>query len=364
MDEIKLTKEEQNIIDSVKEVSLSMSEKNDIKNNLILYTNSHPISIPKKTSIFTFDYIYHRSVYLVPAIAVVLLVIGFNTTDNNSGQIASVETVDTNISDTVPTTEVFSTMSAPAGSIESASFAEPTMADEPSNTRMRKSVKAPVSEDSATMMMSATVEVATSTATTTLKSSSSIEKIKEQINTTYKSFISKIFSKNKKEDRKKEEAKEKKERKSKKEDDEDGDSKSKSTSVINDDKNSGVKELEIELEKVESEDDDDDEDRDDDNKYVIQPLPPVTPPANTTSNTTVASYTSTEVAKHSVSSDCWSIVSGGVYNLTSWIAKHPGGQSAIKGMCGVDATSGFLAQHNGDTKAVNTIASYKIGTLK
>jgi hypothetical protein len=30
MDEIKLTKEEQNIIDSAKEVSLSMSEKNDI----------------------------------------------------------------------------------------------------------------------------------------------------------------------------------------------------------------------------------------------------------------------------------------------------------------------------------------------
>jgi cytochrome b involved in lipid metabolism len=357
MNDFKITKEEQEIIDSAKRVSLSVAEKNRIKNNLISYTNANPISHTVKNKSIP-SFFWSRAMYFVPALAMLLLVIGLNTgKSNTTEQIASHETVDTTIQDTIPTTELFKATSLTAPSVESAtSFAEPAVAEEPVNTRMMKSSPAP--EGNAVMMMSASVEVATNTASSTSSSkhSSSIEKIKEQINTTYTSFISKLFNKSKKEVKKEENKKA--DKNSKKKGGKNDDKKSKNTSAINDDKNSGVNELEIEIEKVETKDDD--EDGDDDNKYVIQPLPPVTPPVKTT----VTSYTLIEVAKHDVSSDCWSVVSGGVYNLTSWIAKHPGGESAIKGMCGVDGTTGFLAQHNGDTKAVNTLSSYKIGILK
>jgi cytochrome b involved in lipid metabolism len=117
----------------------------------------------------------------------------------------------------------------------------------------------------------------------------------------------------------------------------------------------------------ENEDEDEDEDDDDSRSGVnTQPVKLAQPVATSTQTSTsgVASYTLVQVSVHNTSSDCWSVVSGGVYNLTSWIAKHPGGQSAIKGMCGVDGTVGFLAQHNGDTKAVGTLVAYKIGVLK
>ncbi|TSC70800.1 MAG: fatty acid desaturase 2-like [Parcubacteria group bacterium Gr01-1014_46] len=116
-------------------------------------------------------------------------------------------------------------------------------------------------------------------------------------------------------------------------------------------------------------DNDEDEDKDDDDRGEVV-TPPVVSPTSTTTTTvtpptpTIASYTLVQVAVHNKSTDCWSIVSGGVYNLTSWIAQHPGGQEAIKSMCGVDATAGFLAQHKGQSKPTSTIASYKIGILK
>lgn len=365
MDEIKLTTEEQKIINSAKEVSLSMSEKNDIKNNLISYTNTHPVVVPKKTKFFTFGSLYQSGIYLVPAIAVVLLVIGLNTTDNNSGQIASIETIDTNISNSVPAPEAFTTMSAPAGSVESASFAEPKMADEPSNARMMKSAPA----ESAVMMMSASVDTSTTTATSTSKknSVSSVSRIKYQINETYKSFVNRFFTKNKKEDKKESKEEDKKEEKKTEEKRDDDKKVSKSGNDSYNDRN----EIERENEREIEDDDDKDEDRSNDDVPVVDPLPPIIKATTTVTSTTtvpetsvISSYTLLQVAIHNKSTDCWSVVSGNVYNLTSWIAKHPGGEAAIKSMCGLDATVGFLAQHNGDTKAVNTLASYKIGLIK
>lgn len=354
MDEINLTNKEQKIIDSAKEFSLSATEKNNIKNILISYTNAHPVSTQKPAPVAKVNYFYTKSLYFIPALAMLLLVIGLNTSSVKSpDQIASTETVDTNISAAIPEVTTFSAASLAAPSVESvSSFAEPMTESVSANARMQKSV----SEDSAVMMVpvSLSVEVATSTATTT-KQTGSIKKIKEQINSTYKSFVSRFFTKTKKENKKEDLKKEEKENKKKSNTE---DKKVKSVLKIEDDSKSGEVEIEKEVEHgVENEDDDDDSD---DKKKVISPLPPVTPPVVSSEKT----YTLIQVSVHDVSTDCWSVVSGGVYDLTSWIAKHPGGQSAIKGMCGVDGTVGFLAQHNGDTKAVNTLAAYKIGVLK
>ncbi|MBP9668932.1 MAG: cytochrome b5 domain-containing protein [Candidatus Pacebacteria bacterium] len=77
----------------------------------------------------------------------------------------------------------------------------------------------------------------------------------------------------------------------------------------------------------------------------------------------VAGLTLSEVAKHNSASSCYTIVNGNVYDVTSWISKHPGGQGAIKGMCGVDASADFNGQHSGDRRPETELAGFKLGAL-
>lgn len=58
-------------------------------------------------------------------------------------------------------------------------------------------------------------------------------------------------------------------------------------------------------------------------------------------------YTTAQVAQHRTASDCWTIVGSGVYNLTSFVRKHPGGASRIIMICGKNGTSAFNSQHGG-----------------
>jgi cytochrome b involved in lipid metabolism len=70
-----------------------------------------------------------------------------------------------------------------------------------------------------------------------------------------------------------------------------------------------------------------------------------------------------EVAKHNSASDCWSVVNGNVYNLTSYIQSHPGGQSVIKNICGKDGSAAFTNQHNKDGKPNSVLKSFYLGAL-
>ena len=79
--------------------------------------------------------------------------------------------------------------------------------------------------------------------------------------------------------------------------------------------------------------------------------------------TASGSYTLAQVATHSTATDCWSAVSSSVYNLTTWIGQHPGGQSTILAMCGIDATDMYLGKHHLDAGPASSLALYKIGTL-
>lgn len=36
-----------------------------------------------------------------------------------------------------------------------------------------------------------------------------------------------------------------------------------------------------------------------------------------------------DLSKHNVASDCWLAVRGKVYDVTSWVPKHPGGEDTI-----------------------------------
>lgn len=53
-----------------------------------------------------------------------------------------------------------------------------------------------------------------------------------------------------------------------------------------------------------------------------------------------------EIAKHNSVNDCYLIVSGAVYDVTSYINQHPGGVKNITSRCGSEASSIFSAIHS------------------
>ena len=78
--------------------------------------------------------------------------------------------------------------------------------------------------------------------------------------------------------------------------------------------------------------------------------------------TTVA-LTAAEVQKHSTGTDCWSVIKGEVYDLTSYVKDHPGGANLIKAICGKDGSSSFASQHAGASKPKNILAAFALGPL-
>lgn len=83
----------------------------------------------------------------------------------------------------------------------------------------------------------------------------------------------------------------------------------------------------------------------------------------TTQQPTVSSYSLAQVAVHNSASSCWSVINGGVYDLTTWIGQHPGGKQAIMGLCGKDGSTAFNGQHEGGEKQAAMLVTLKIGVL-
>ena len=87
---------------------------------------------------------------------------------------------------------------------------------------------------------------------------------------------------------------------------------------------------------------------------------PVVPP---TSTTVVSGITLAQVAQHNSRSSCWSAINGNVYDLTSWIPNHPGGEHNILILCGKDGSSNFNGAHGGKPKQATILAGFKLGVL-
>ena len=77
----------------------------------------------------------------------------------------------------------------------------------------------------------------------------------------------------------------------------------------------------------------------------------------------VTTYTLADVAKNNTRTSCWTIYKDEVYNITSYISRHPGGVSAISKLCGVDGTTTFNNMHGASSSQANILAGYKIGSL-
>ncbi|MFM1995405.1 MAG: hypothetical protein RLZZ610_922 [Actinomycetota bacterium] len=76
-----------------------------------------------------------------------------------------------------------------------------------------------------------------------------------------------------------------------------------------------------------------------------------------------AALTAAEVQKHNTGSDCWSVIKGTVYDLTSYVTSHPGGANLIKAICGKDGSAAFTGQHAGASKPNNVLAAFALGPL-
>lgn len=91
----------------------------------------------------------------------------------------------------------------------------------------------------------------------------------------------------------------------------------------------------------------------DSDDVVVEPL-----------NVTQGSYTMAEVQAANSTTKCWSVINGAVYDLTTWISKHPGGEKEIEAICGKDGTAAFKKQHSSQREPNEDLSKFQIGTLK
>ncbi len=91
------------------------------------------------------------------------------------------------------------------------------------------------------------------------------------------------------------------------------------------------------------------------------------PAQNVTSDGQAANYTLADVAMHSTADGCWMAIHGKVYDVTTWIPMHPGGNAILEG-CGKDATTLFETRPMGSgtphsDRARSLMQNYYIGEL-
>jgi len=86
---------------------------------------------------------------------------------------------------------------------------------------------------------------------------------------------------------------------------------------------------------------------------------PSAPPASSGANITLNAQ---EIAKHNSTKDCWLIINGKIYNVTSYLGAHPGGAGAIAPYCGKDGTAAFVGLPHSQN-ANSLLSGYYIGNL-
>lgn len=85
-------------------------------------------------------------------------------------------------------------------------------------------------------------------------------------------------------------------------------------------------------------------------------------------------YTLAQVAEHDQKSDCWTVIDGNVYDITSYVPRHPGGDEILQA-CGTDGSSLFNERQTESGERVGTgtphssrakaaLESLQIGTLE
>ncbi|XP_055802543.1 cytochrome B5-like protein [Solanum dulcamara] len=84
--------------------------------------------------------------------------------------------------------------------------------------------------------------------------------------------------------------------------------------------------------------------------------------ASKAQNKAVKSYSKAEVALHNKRTDCWIIIKDKVFDVTSYVEEHPGGD-AILDHAGDDSTEGFYGPQHA-TRVFEMIDDFCIGDLE
>jgi len=78
------------------------------------------------------------------------------------------------------------------------------------------------------------------------------------------------------------------------------------------------------------------------------PIAPGTPVGGVTTTATTAArvvaFSMAEVAAHDSNSDCWLAIGGYAYDVTTYLAQHPGGARTIIPWCGKESTVAFATE--------------------
>lgn len=95
--------------------------------------------------------------------------------------------------------------------------------------------------------------------------------------------------------------------------------------------------------------------------------------SSSSSRSSAQTYSAADVAMHDNENDCWTIINQNVYDITSYIPRHAGGDEILLA-CGVEGTSLFenRTSSNGDKigsgtphsqNAESQLASLQIGSI-
>ncbi|KAH8074536.1 hypothetical protein JL721_2102 [Aureococcus anophagefferens] len=74
------------------------------------------------------------------------------------------------------------------------------------------------------------------------------------------------------------------------------------------------------------------------------------------------SYSRRELGEHRSAKNCWVAINSSVFDVTAFLAQHPGGASALQQYCGKDGSSAFGALHGAGVLA-DVGGPYRVGAL-
>lgn len=89
----------------------------------------------------------------------------------------------------------------------------------------------------------------------------------------------------------------------------------------------------------------------------------ITVPTDSGSTEAVGGLSAEQVAAHNTKSDCWTVIDGMVYDLTSYIPVHKGGPLPLESICGKDGTNAFSGQHSGEQRPAMDLSALAVGPL-
>ncbi len=88
---------------------------------------------------------------------------------------------------------------------------------------------------------------------------------------------------------------------------------------------------------------------------VTGPSAATAPPTSVEPTATTVGFTAAEIAEHSTSDSCWLLISGRVYDVTSYLRDHPGGARTITPWCGKESSEAFATE---DGRGEHSPAAY------